>query len=45
MIGQLAWGSALIVLSIAIQAALMAVAVQTIRRYALRLSCRRIFRS
>ena len=33
MIGQLAWGTALIVLSIAIQAALMAVAVQTIRRH------------
>ncbi len=33
MIGQLAWGTVLIVLSIAIQAALMAVAVQTIRRH------------
>lgn len=33
MIGQLAWGTVLIVLSVAIQAALMAVAVQTIRRH------------
>ena len=33
MIGQLAWGTVLIVLSIAIQAALMAVVVQTIRRH------------
>ena len=34
MIGQLAWGTVLIVLSIAIQAALMAVAVRAVRRRA-----------
>lgn len=38
MTSQLAWGTALIVLSIAIQATLMAVAVRTIRRHAAWLS-------